>query len=641
MKLCAPAVPLVTYDPYFSIWSKADRLFDEPTCHWTSAPHPLTGEITVSGNRYRFMGIGEGAAMQQLSVNVTPLSTIYRFGCPELELEVVFTSPLLLDDLALLGRPVTYLKVAARPVSGIPGDLRVSLAVDDAICLPEKGAQETCWNSFRSGNVKGAKVGGRAQKVLSSCGDMCCIGWGYVYAAVSRQEAVISQTTGRNANGTRCRSILLDIPLKKEPYQAVIALAYDDIQAVDYFHRPLELYWKKEAPTLERLLEIALAEYDSVIQRCDAFDRRLLEEARRAGGELYADLLALAYRQSIAAHKLCEDPDEGLLFISKECGSGGCAATVDISYPSAPLFLLYQPCLVEAMLRPIFHYASSGEWPYPFAPHDVGYYPLLNGQTYGMEMERQMPVEECGNMLIMTAAAAIARNDLTLAREHWELLEQWCGYLLNNGYDPKEQLCTDDFAGHIAHNCNLSLKAIMGVAAFAILCGANGMPNKQKNLMDVAREWAACWRRDAANADGTFRLAFDQPDTFSLKYNAVWDQLFHTHLFPPDTFDMELQSYFKRAEAYGVPLDNRETYTKSDWLVWCASMFKEREDFERMIKPLWKFYNESPTRFAMGDWYYTDTAQAREFQNRSVQGGLFIRLLREKGLGYHAKGASA
>ena len=61
-------------------------------------------------------------------------------------------------------------------------------------------------------------------------------------------------------------------------------------------------------------------------------------------------------------------------------------------------------------------------------------------------------------------------------------------------------------------------------------------------------------------------------------------------------------------------------------------MLDRREDFVRMIEPLWKFYLESPTRFAMGDWYYTTTAQAREFQNRSVQGGLFIGLLKEKGL---------
>lgn len=235
-------------------------------------------------------------------------------------------------------------------------------------------------------------------------------------------------------------------------------------------------------------------------------------------------------------------------------------------------------------------------------------------------------------MLLMTAAAALASGDISFARKNWDLLEQWCGYLLEHGYDPENQLCTDDFAGHLAHNCNLSLKFIMSIAGFALLCKANGMPERWESLVSTARALAVRWIREASNEDGTFRLAFDQPNTFSLKYNAVWDQLFNTEIFPPHTFDAELRSYMERAELYGMPLDCREAYTKSDWLVWCAAMLDRREDFVRMIEPLWKFYHESPTRFAMGDWYYTTTAQAREFQNRSVQGGLFIGLLKEKGL---------
>ena len=633
MKLRAPAVPLVTYDPYFSIWSMSDSLNDDPTRHWTSVPHPLTGEVTLNEKIYRFMGVGDSDAMQQISVDVTPMSTAYRFRCPGLELAVTFTTPLLLDDLTVLSRPVTYLAIQAFPDNkAAVQDLRVTLVIDDAICLGEKGEQDTVYTPFTCGTVKGAKVGGREQKPLSSCGDLVCIQWGYVYAAVRQPAAVIAPISGRNKNGTCFHNISIDIPLETDEQQTVIALAYDDIQALEYFHTPLELYWKKEAPTLERLLEIALDEYESLKERCDNFDRQLCEDATEAGSGLYAELLSLAYRQSVAAHNLCEDSEGELLFISKECGSGACAATVDVSYPSMPLFLLYNPRLVEAMMRPIFRYARSDAWPYPFAPHDAGYYPLLNGQTYGMEMERQMPVEECSNMLLMTAAAALASGDISFARKNWDLLEQWCGYLLEHGYDPENQLCTDDFAGHLAHNCNLSLKFIMSIAGFALLCKANGMPERWESLVSTARALAVRWIREASNEDGTFRLAFDQPNTFSLKYNAVWDQLFNTEIFPPHTFDTELRSYMERAELYGMPLDCREAYTKSDWLVWCAAMLDRREDFVRMIEPLWKFYHESPTRFAMGDWYYTTTAQAREFQNRSVQGGLFIGLLKEKGL---------
>jgi hypothetical protein len=47
---------------------------------------------------------------------------------------------------------------------------------------------------------------------------------------------------------------------------------------------------------------------------------------------------------------------------------------------------------------------------------------------------------------------------------------QWANYLKAHGRDPENQLCNDDFAGHIAHNTNLSLKAIMALGAFAKMC---------------------------------------------------------------------------------------------------------------------------------------------------------------------------
>ncbi len=112
-----------------------------------------------------------------------------------------------------------------------------------------------------------------------------------------------------------------------------------------------------------------------------------------------------------------------------------------------------------------------------------------------------------------------------------------------------------------------------------------------------------------------------------MKYNAVWDKLFGLNLFPAETLRSEFQSYSSHTNRYGLPLDNRADYTKSDWLVWCASYAESPEEFAAFIAPLWQAYHESESRVPLTDWYDTKTGKQIGFQNRTVQGGLFIRLL--------------
>ena len=354
-----------------------------------------------------------------------------------------------------------------------------------------------------------------------------------------------------------------------------------------------------------------------------------MDDLRKAGGEEYARLAALAFRQTIAAHKLTADFDRSPRFFSKENFSNGSIDTVDVTYPSAPFFLLFNPRLLKAQLTPIFEYAGSGRWPWPYAPHDLGTYPLANGQTYGggeKSQENQMPVEESGNMLIMTAALAKIDGNADYASQYWPLLTKWAEYLRDKGMDPENQLSTDDFAGHLAHNTNLSLKAILALGSYARLSDMLGQKRDAATYRELAQGMAKRWVEMADDGDH-YRLSFDRPGTWSQKYNLVWDRLLGLNLFPSEVARREIAYYQTKQNRFGLPLDNRETYTKLDWILWTATLAESPEDFRTFIGPVYRFVNETPNRVPLTDWFWTLDGKQRGFQARSVVGGIYIKML--------------
>lgn len=656
-----PAAPLITVDPYFNIWSAADRLTDTDTVHWTGKVHSMVGIIRIDGEAYRFIG-GKtrysdahqvpAPAMIQTSLRVTPLSTIYTFEASGVRLTVRFTTPLLLDDLDILSRPASYVDFQVQALDDcahraeVYYDIGGELAVDSII-------QEVA--ASRSQLPDGSpilRIGTTTQAVLNRSGDDLRIDWGYACLIVpggSATDMAIADHLARErytqdgsfptadddhlpGNLISRKQVLASRlsfgTVSGSPTSRRLIVAYDDIMSVEYFNRPLPGYWKRNGQTFEEMLMAAITEADTLLDRCEQFDGKMMGEVAAAGGAKYADICALAYRQAIAAHKIVADEEGRVLFLSKENFSNGCMGTVDVSYPSIPLFLKYNPELVKGMLRPVFRYAASDAWPFDFAPHDVGRYPLANGQAYGMEMERQMPIEECGNMLIMTAAVCKEDKSADFAEGSWELLTKWAKYLIEYGMDPGIQLCTDDFGGHLAHNANLSIKAIVGIGCYGLLARMRGDEVSAEQYMAAAKRMASQWESAARNGD-YYRLAFDSPDTWSLKYNLVWDTLLGLHLFDPAIRAREISHYLRIQNKYGVPLDNRQTYTKADWLVWAATLADRQEDFEALIEPLWLFLNESRSRVPFTDWYYTIDGRLTGFINRSVVGGVFIKMLEE------------
>lgn len=643
-----PAYPLISHDPYFSIWSFSDTATAEPTKHWTGTSQSLIAGISVDGKYYRILGketagsaptspggkkeekaaraqspgnAEKRPAMEttgiQQQVTVTATRTVYEVACGPVQVTMSFVSPLILNDLHLLSRPVSYIDFRIRASDGKAHKTQLQFIASGNLALNDPG-QELVTSSLSTADLNLLKAGSRDQPVLARKGDDLRIDWGYLYVGAAKKERAVQSIQNREL-----KTVFPVETAGNHPRRHLVLLGYDDLYAIQYFHNNLKAWWKLEpGSSIEKEMDAAYAGYDEILEKCDSADRRVYEDAKAAGGETYAPLCVAAYRQSVSAHKLVRSPEGEILFLSKENFSNGCINTVDVTYPSAPLYLMYNPELLKGMLNGIFYYCESGRYGWPYAAHDLGTYPQANGQVYG----EAMPVEESGNMIILTAAIVKKEGNAEYAVKHGKILTQWANYLAQKGLDPENQLCTDDFAGHLARNANLSVKAIVALRCFGMMAGMQGQQFIANRYNNLAKGMVGQWEK-LADAGDHYALTFNDKNTWSQKYNLVWDRVLDLGLFPDSVYRKEIKYYLGKQQPFGLPLDSRKTYTKSDWILWTSCLAAGRQDFEALIDPVYKYLTETPTRVPLSDWHETTNGKKVGFQARSVVGGYFMKAL--------------
>lgn len=637
MKL--PAYPIATIDPHFSIWSMADTLNSADTNLWCSIKMRIEGRVTVDGKTYMFLGKDDARSLTQREAEISSFSAVYTFDASDFTLRFRTWSPFLLDDYHMLSCPCSFFDVDVIFNDTEAHNVSVEFTAFDELCKGKSrfGKVEKTTVTVQGSSL--AKMGLEKQKPLNDSGDKFAADWGYVCLFGGECDASANGIVSfHNATASGNASF-------------TTVIAYDDIYSINYFGDYLKGLWTEKFRSIE---DAMLYCYDNKAELSDKINAQneMIEKDAESFGRNYQKMLSAAVRQVFAAHKLVRDKNGELLYLSKECHSNGCINTVDVSYPAMPMYLLYAPELVKAMLTGIFYFAESDIWTADFAPHDIGRYPFACGQVYSLNLHMhlvphkigyqnvykskskkvfmnrfQMPVEECGNMLVLSYAYYKETGNKEFLKRYLPTLRLWADYLVKKGVVLDNQLCTDDFAGHSTKNVNLAIKGIMGIACFGEICNALETENTYSAL---AKAYADELCDVCGVRDSYLPFSIGKADSWSLKYNLVWDRVYNFGLFSDKIYKAETMLYREKLNRYGVPLDFRKDFTKTDWMLWAACLDETYENVELFSEKIVTYLAQAQDRTCFSDWIETKKPKQAGFDHRTVQAGLWMPVLAKK-----------
>jgi len=652
-----PSIPIIVLSPTISMWVNADKLTDDWIRHWNGKDTmAMAGLARIDGNAYRFLGIGNQTAMNQDKLIVYPTQTVASFSAGGVQLNLTFSQSAFPQNLALYARPLAYISVDIASMDGQPHTVQVYLDHASDVLVNDQG-MSVDW-SDESSNNPGAyvlRMGTYDQIAFANRGDGVKNEWGQLYfatqskrvttavqaytndarAAFAANQALPPTDTRkpRPANDHYPGSIyVLDFgTVTSKPQNDYFVFAFDDVQSMWYFHQQQKPYWRQIFnDSVPALLTRAFTDYGSILASCRSADAAQILAMTKASGPEYATIGALVHRQTTGATILTWNEERQQVWAyMKEISSDGDISTVDVIFPAAPFFVLQAPELLRLTLLPVLAYGMNETdipYRYAWAPHHLGAWPVADITG---EQQEQMPMEESANMLIMLAGIAQQQGQkVDWLNPYWPALATWAQYLNVSLPDPGDQLCTDDFEGPSPHNVNLALKGTLGLASYSLLLKYKGDAAGSAQYYGYAQGFVQDWLAMGVDGSGDhYKLQFDLNNTWSTKYNLMWQYALGLDLFPQSVADNEVAWYLSHANQYGIPLDSRGALVKCDWLSWAAAFAEQDADAKTMLKYVYDFAHTTTSRVPMTDWYDSKKNTQIGFQARPVMGGWFARLL--------------
>jgi hypothetical protein len=657
-----PAVPLAVRSPYLSTWLPADLLAGHWPTFWTGRTTAMTGLARIDGTDYRFMGAPNipdhplPRGMVQRSLTLTATRSQYVLAAGGVELTLTFLSPIEPGDLRRQSMPLSYITADVRSEDGKSHAVGLYFDISGEWLHADSGtrirwSQEQVAGTGADPTLTTLSFTPDTPRVLGENGDMAT--WGTTVWSATNQPGLtwqigadtavrtavvtdgklgdVSDTGQPRAINDRWPVFAFHFDLgsvHRATRSATLSVGHVREPSVSYLGTPLPPLWRSYWSDWQHMVAYFHADASAAVSRTAALDRKVRRDATAAGGPKYAALCALSLRQAYAGTELVSRDGKPWAFL-KEISSDGNVSTVDVTYPAMPVFLYLDPEYLGLLLGPMLDYPEHGGWPKEFAEHDLGSsYPNATGHNDGNE--ESMQVEESANMVLMSAAY-MARTGAAEARafatDHYAILKQWTDYLVANALDPGFQNQTDDFTGFIAHSANLALKGILGIGAMSRIATAAGNSADATRYRATARDYISQWVTKAQDTTPDhLKLAYDQPGTWSLKYNGYPDALLGLGLVPDSVAKEEADWYLTQVNQFGVPLDPRHSYTKGDWEMWTAAWLRDHPIKDQLIGALYDFATSTPSRVPFTDLYDTVSDGQQGFQARPVVGGIFALL---------------
>ncbi|KAJ5112743.1 hypothetical protein N7532_000788 [Penicillium argentinense] len=624
-----PSYPLAVRNPYLSTWMPSDRVQQLPYAEsqfWAGQELGWSVMVRVDGQAYSLMGVpdleGSGALPATVRhAEFTATHSVFDLTAGSVKLTLDFFSPVSPSNYLRQSLPFSYLTVR---VSGSNGrDIQVYSDIDgrwtgredrsvldyeehdDGLVIHSLSVEDSAKYAEASdmalwGKAILASRPSESSTLSASAGDP---------KTVREQFAKKGDLSGQEFTWSygSIAALSHDLGIVHGEASINFVVGYEREAAINYLGEEYTGYYRAEYPTTHKALAHFLDDYNNAVLESWQLDQELKTFSTAAAGSKYADIIALSTRQAyggidltIPNHSL--DTEDVLAFI-KELSSDGNINTIDVIMPAFPIYWVLDPEWIRLMLEPVMRYLDAGRWHLPYTIHDLGsHYPHAIG--HDDQKAEPMPIEESGNLLVLALAYARATGDIDWTGRYMDIFQKYADYLVDNSIDIANQLSSNDAAGPLPNETNLAIKAAVGIKAFGVLSG-------KENYSRIGEEHATLFYEDGLGIDEEkthFVLQYPgYPDSWKTPYNLFPDVLLGLETFSKDAHRMNSEFYSTVRGEYGVPLDNRQDWAKSDWNMWLAATF-EKNTRDEFVDDLWAFMTNGKHNWPFSDRYVSTSA---------------------------------